>query len=196
MLSVPHRLNTYLHWTIWPILKDVQCKHVSLYIDLDKKLAYIILSSIAQPHVHNGEYSLLWHGWVLRFWIKSFVQICSQGPSNNTKGNSEMAKREKLLRWQGRKMEFPLMWGTTRELKYEVGNEVNSEATYEDPRLWVLVSDGDGKWSRAIFITNQNVSWYSIHVCQFALTIHLTIQLVLVPCRTRMLYFDDHFASY
>jgi hypothetical protein len=53
-----------------------------------------------------------------------------------------MAKREKLLRWQGRKMEFPLMWGTTRELKYEVGNEVNSEATtwqtypgmYEDPQ--------------------------------------------------------------
>ena len=30
-LSVPLRLNTCLHWTIWPIPRGVQCKHVSLY---------------------------------------------------------------------------------------------------------------------------------------------------------------------
>jgi hypothetical protein len=31
-LSVPLRLNTCLHWTIWPILRGVQCKLVSLFV--------------------------------------------------------------------------------------------------------------------------------------------------------------------
>jgi hypothetical protein len=81
------------------ILKDIECKHVSLYIDLDKKLVYMILSLIAQSHVHNGEYSLLWHGWVFRFCIVcANLQPWSQQQHQRELGDGEAGETTAMAR--------------------------------------------------------------------------------------------------
>jgi len=53
-LSVPLRLNTYLHWTIWWIHMGVQCKQVWLYTNFVSLRACIVIGR---------------HGIVL-YWVK------------------------------------------------------------------------------------------------------------------------------